>query len=115
VVAVTALDAKLADFDRHADGAVRYLAAWLDEHAAALITMARGRLVEGHYRYRDRLMYEYSNDELLAEAAQELADAINYVALRQTRELAGDSTSVASSRSRIPSSAPNGDIRNESS
>lgn len=74
------LDAKLATFDQHADQAVTELIEWLTADRAALIALAKGRHVEGHYRYADKLMYEYSRDELRAEASQELGDAINYLA-----------------------------------
>ena len=76
------LESKLADFDRHADLAVSYLVAFIEEDREPLIHQARGRLVEGHWRYRDRLMYELGTDELLAETSQEIADAINYLARR---------------------------------
>lgn len=76
------LDTKLADFDRHADLAVTVLIHWLEEHREYLIAGARGRLIWGHYRFRDTLMYEYGVDELRANAAEELFDAINYEARR---------------------------------
>lgn len=79
------LDAKLAAFDRNSDLAVDELLAWVERDRTALIALARGRHVEGHYRYRDGLMYEYGQDELKAEASQEVADAINYLALRLER------------------------------
>lgn len=79
------LDAKLAAFDAHAAAAVDELLAWIERDRDALIALARGRHVEGHYRYRDGLMYEYGNDELTAEASQEVGDAINYLALRIER------------------------------
>lgn len=50
-----------------------------------LIAIARGRHAWGHYRYGDGLMYEYDQDELVANAAEELADAINYLALMLRR------------------------------
>lgn len=76
------LDAKLAVFDTQATNAVEFLIDWLGDHAADLIAMARGRHVEGHYRYQDRNFLEYDSDELLAQAAQELADAIVYISRR---------------------------------
>lgn len=79
----TDLDSKLADFDRHADLAVTFLIGWLEEHREYLISGARGRLIWGHYRFRDSLMYEYGPDELRANAAEEIFDAINY----ETRRL----------------------------
>lgn len=77
--------AKLASFDEHADAAVDELLGWIARDRDALIAAARGRLVEGHYRYGDTLMYEYGIDELKAEASQEVADAINYLHLRVER------------------------------
>ena len=76
---------KLASFDEHAEAAVDELLAWIQRDRAALIALARGRLVEGHYRYGDRLMYEYDAAELQAEASQEVGDAINYLHLRVER------------------------------
>lgn len=88
---------KLASFDLHAEAAVDELLAWIERDRAALIAAARGRLVEGHYRYGDNLMYEYSTDELLAEASQEVADAINYLHLRVERTATrGDGHAIAS-------------------
>jgi len=74
------LEGKTQDFDRHADAAVSWLIAFLEEYREPLIDAARGRLVEGHFRYGDRLMYEYTAEQLNAETVQELADAINYQA-----------------------------------
>jgi hypothetical protein len=76
-----AIDAKLAALEEWGPASVRYLIDWLREEAEPLLAMAKGRHAEGHYRYGDTVMYEYSQDVLRAEAAQELADAINYVAL----------------------------------
>jgi hypothetical protein len=76
------LESKIADFDRQADAAVTWLIAFLDEYREPLVHAARGRLVEGHFRYGDRLMYELDRDQLAAETVQELADAINYIARR---------------------------------
>ena len=76
--------AKLEEFDRHAEAAVDDLIRLLQQDREQLIVYARGKLVWGHYRYRDRLMYEYGQEQLLAEAVEELGDAINYLARRQT-------------------------------
>ena len=76
------LEEKLADFDRCAPAAVSWLGAFLEEYREPLIHLARGRQVAGHFRYRDRLMYEYDRDRLGAEIAEELADAIVYAARR---------------------------------
>lgn len=79
------LQAKLNAFDKHSRVAFDELLEWLHRDREALITAAKGRLVEGHYRYGDRLMYEYTQEELQAEASQEVADAINYLHLRVQR------------------------------
>lgn len=84
---MTDLSRKLAAFDANANTAVDYLIDWLQRDRDALIAQAKGRLVEGHYRYGDRLMYEYTQDQLLAETSQELADAINYITLWQQRTI----------------------------
>jgi hypothetical protein len=75
------VQSKLAAHDEFAPAAVRYVIDWLREDPEPLLAMARGRHAEGHYRYGDSLMFEYSQDELVAEAAQELADAICYLSL----------------------------------
>ena len=74
---------KLEEFDQHAEAAVDELIALLQADRDQLIVYARGKLVWGHYRYRDRLMYEYGTDQLRAEAVEELGDAINYLTRRQ--------------------------------
>lgn len=79
------LQEKLDSFDKHSQAAFDELVEWLARDREALIAAARGRLVEGHYRYGDRLMYEYTPDELKAEASQEVADAINYLHVRVER------------------------------
>lgn len=91
---------KLASFDEHADEAVDELLAWIARDRDALIAAARGRLVEGHYRYGDRLMYEYDIDTLRAEASQEVADAINYLHLRVERTATGGDGHAASEEER---------------
>ena len=72
---------KLADHDEYAKAALRYIIDWCRDEPEPLLAMARGRHAEGHYRYGDTLMFEHSQDTLVAEAAQELADAICYLAL----------------------------------
>ena len=74
---------KLDDFDKHAEKAVDDLIELLQRDRDQLIVYARGKLVWGHYRYQDRLMYEYGAQQLLAEAVEEVGDAINYLARRQ--------------------------------
>lgn len=80
-----AIQSKLDAHDLYARSAVRYLIDWLRDDPEPLLAMARGRHAEGHYRHRDALMFEYSQDELTAEAAQELADAVCYIALKIQR------------------------------
>lgn len=72
------LDAKLDVFDRYAEQAVAELVAWLTEHGGDLIAVARGRHVAGHYLYGDGNFLEYDDGRLLAETAEEIADAIVY-------------------------------------
>lgn len=74
---------KLEEFDKHAQAAVDELIALLQADRDQLIVYARGKLVWGHYRYRDRLMYEYEAQQLVAEAVEELGDAINYLTRRE--------------------------------
>jgi hypothetical protein len=76
------LEAKLDDFDRSADASVTWLLAFLEEYREPLIHLARGRQVAGHFLYGDKLMYEYDRERLVAEIAEELADAIVYGARR---------------------------------
>lgn len=78
------LTAKLEVFDEFADEAVRNLVVWLLASRRELVALARGRHVDGHYRYGDRNFLEWDDGELRAETAQELADAIVY----ETRALA---------------------------
>lgn len=76
------LEHKIADFDRNADAAITWLVNFLEDYREPIVHAARGRLVEGHFRYGDRLMYELSREELAAEIVQELADGVNYAARR---------------------------------
>jgi hypothetical protein len=76
------LDAKLKVFDRHAEDAVGALIQWLRDHGDDLIAVARGRHVEGHYRYAEQGLFEHDAQALLAEASQELGDAIVYMSRR---------------------------------
>lgn len=77
------LDAKLDIFDRHAGAAVDEILEWLSTRRDELIAVARGRHVEGHYRYGDEGLFEHGVRELRAEAAQEIGDAIVYLARRK--------------------------------
>lgn len=77
---------KLAVHDVWARRALATLEDWLVSEPDVFLAMAKGRHAEGSLRFGDRLMYEHSQDTLLAEAAQELADAVNYVALWLQRE-----------------------------
>ena len=85
VAAVSDVDRKLSELDPFRLAAVRYLIDWLRDEPDAIAAMARGRHAEGHYRYGDSVMYEYDQRTLDAEAAQELADAVNYIALKLSR------------------------------
>jgi hypothetical protein len=78
--------AKLDTHEEWAPAAIMYLISWLRDDPSALLAMARGRHAEGHYRYGDTVMYAYDQRTLVAEAAQELADGINYIALMLRRE-----------------------------
>lgn len=82
------LDAKLAIFDREAANAAWFLMKWITRHQEDLVALARGRHVEGHYRYGDRNFLEWDDAELTAQAAQEIADAIVYISrlLHRARE-----------------------------
>lgn len=80
-----AINAKLEALREHHRAAVMYLVDWLREEPEPLLAMADGRHAEGEYRYGMVGMYRLSADELEAEAAQELADAINYIALKLSR------------------------------
>ena len=79
------IDHKLAELDPFRLAAVRFLIDWLRDEPDAIVAMSRGRHAEGHYRYGDSVMYEYDQRTLQAEASQELADAVNYIALRLSR------------------------------
>ena len=80
---MTDLDAKLGVFDEYAEETVDELIDWLTNHGDDLVAMARGRHVEGHYRFGERGLFEYDVNHLKAEMAQELADAIVYGARRR--------------------------------
>jgi hypothetical protein len=84
-IGVSGAVAKLEAHDEYARSAVRYLIDWLRDDPEPLLAMARGRHAEGHYRYGDTLMFEHSQETLVAEAAQELADAVCYLALMLKR------------------------------
>jgi len=76
---------KLATHDVWARRALATIEDWLVNEPDVFLAMAKGRHAEGSLRFGDRLMYEHDQDTLLAEAAQELADAINYIALWKQR------------------------------
>lgn len=76
------LGRKLQTFDEHADQAVDYLISWLTYHRDYIIAIARGRHCWGHYRFGDKLMYEYGPEELEANAVEELADGVVYITRR---------------------------------
>lgn len=76
------LTGKLASIDRRDAQTKVFLAAFIDEYWDELLLMAKGRLVRGHFEYGDRNYKEWGPERLLAELAEELADAINYAAER---------------------------------
>lgn len=80
------LDAKLKQHEIWAPPAVEMIIEWLQRYPDELIAMARGRHVYGHFRFGDRNYAEYDQDRLIAEAAEEGADWINYLALWLRRE-----------------------------
>ena len=71
---------KMDDWEQCAPVALRYLIDWLRDEPETLMALAKGRVAWGHYRHGDTLMYEFTQDELLANASEELGDAINYIA-----------------------------------
>jgi hypothetical protein len=73
--------AKLDTLEEHYPAAIFYLIDWLRAEPDVLRAIAKGRHAEGEYRFDGKGMYTMSGDRLRAEASQELADAINYVAL----------------------------------
>ena len=76
------LDGKLASIDRRDDQTKTFLLAFIDEWWDELLLLAKGRLVRGHFEYEDRNYKEWGPERLLAELAEEIADAINYAAER---------------------------------
>ena len=76
------LAGKLAAVDRRGEQTKTFLLAFIDEYWDELTLMAKGRLVRGHFEYEDRNYKEWSAERLLAELAEEIADAINYAAER---------------------------------
>lgn len=87
------LSRKLEQHEQYAARAVQYLIDWLSADGYELEALARGRHVTGHYLYGDTLMYEYDARRLKAEAAEELADAVNYIALMLRRADSDDAPS----------------------
>lgn len=82
---MTPLEDKLKAFDLYSYDAVRDLIGILSMHAEHVVAIARGRHVEGHYRYGDGNLKEWDDGELLANLMQELADAVVYGAERRNR------------------------------
>lgn len=82
---VTPATAKLRLHDLFANHALSSLVDWIGVEPEVIIATARGRHAWGSIRYGDRLMYEYSNDELRANALEELADAVNYLTVLEQR------------------------------
>lgn len=76
------LAGKLSAVDRRGEQTKTFLLAFIDEYWDELTLMAKGRLVRGHFEFEDRNYKEWSAERLLAELAEEIADAINYAAER---------------------------------
>lgn len=76
------LNGKLASVDRREEQAKTFLLTFIDQYWDELVLMAKGRLVRGHFEYEDRNYKEWGAERLLAELAEEIADAINYAAER---------------------------------
>lgn len=72
------LESKLEDFDRLAERAFVCWMAYQESYRDEVIARGRERLIEGHHRYGDRLMYEFSPERLVSEALEEAADGVNY-------------------------------------
>lgn len=77
-----ALTDKLAAVDRHGEKTRTFLHAFLDDYWDELALMAKGRLVRGHFQWADANYLEWDANRLLAELAEEIADAINYATER---------------------------------
>ena len=85
-VAARARADKLDTHHAYAEPALSALVQWMCDEPGLIIAAARGRHAEGSIRYGDRLMYEYDDATLRAEALQELADAVNYFVVLLSRE-----------------------------
>lgn len=83
------LDSKLEAFDRFAPRALEFLIVWMGQHPDDLIAVARGRHITGHYRFQDAGLFEHDRAGLVAEAAEEIADAIVYLARKLQLEHTG--------------------------
>lgn len=79
---------KLERHKAEAPQAIRDLVDWLIQEPELIAACSLGRHAEGSIRFRDKLMYELTPDELEAEALQELADAVCYLVVRR-QKLAG--------------------------
>ena len=72
------LEAKLANFDRHARDAVYDLIDLLFREQDRLIALARERHEWGHHAYGDANLREWSDEQLRVERDQEVADWLVY-------------------------------------
>lgn len=72
------LETKLQAFDENAEWAAAWLAKLLLYDTETLIKAARQRHIEGHYKYGDKNLVEWSLFRLYEEMVEELADAIVY-------------------------------------
>lgn len=60
------------------DRAFIWLERFMQAYRPELIAMARGRFAEGVLRYPDGPLYRKTEPELVADVAQEIADALVY-------------------------------------
>ena len=76
------LQRKLDELDANAEKAFTFLEAFLHTERDYLLQLAKGRMVRGHYEWDDKNLKEWGPQRLLAELAEELADAVVYASER---------------------------------
>ena len=67
---------------QEAEAALTWLRAFLDCYEPELLALARGRYALGCFLYPTGPMFKKSRDELAADIAEEIADAIVYASQR---------------------------------
>lgn len=75
----------LADFDRHADGAIEILVNLLNTPAgrANVKALARARFIQGFDQFPEGRIFTFGVNRLVEETLEEMADAVVYEARRQ--------------------------------